>query len=209
MAKAHQNPDVRIIAFAALGMVLLAAFLLNLDRLFPDPPEAFAPPIAARVRVDVDTGKGTHPGASNILIEFTDYGCPFCQAAVPTINELEQQYGDKLNVVIVNFPVAELHPDAPQAAAAAECARREGKFRAYHDRLFENQDHLDRDSLIQYAKTVSLDEAIFTQCLTSGSMRSIVEQDVRAGLSAGGRGTPMFFANGYAIEGVQPVSTFT
>lgn len=127
---------------------------------------------------------------------------------MPVVHELEQQYGKNLNLVIAHFPVGELHPSAVRAAEAAECARREGKFRAYHDLLFQNQEDLGIDALLQYGAVLDFSPA-FTRCLLERETADAVADDVRAGIAAGVKGTPTFFADGYRIEGVQPATSFS
>lgn len=208
MAKAAVRAELPrwAILAAVLGLVFLGFFLFNLSYFFPDPKPTEVP---QKVQLSLDLSHGSNPGAPNTLVEFTDYQCPYCRAAVAVVRELEQQYGTQLNVVIANFPVSELHPFAEQTAEAAECARAQGSFREYHDLLFDNQENLDTEALLQYARTLNLDEGKFTNCLSSGEMRAVIEADVKAGLAAGVRGTPTFFANGYRIEGLQPSTSFS
>jgi protein-disulfide isomerase len=161
------------------------------------------------VQVEISKERGTNPDAPLTLIIFTDFQCPYCKASLPVMNELEQIYGSRLNVIMAHFPLKELHPQAEGAAEASECAREQGKFRKYHDILFENQEDLSMQALLQYARIAGLDEAKFAECLGGRRAEDIVKADVRAGIAAGVQGTPTSFANGFRIEGVQPASSFT
>src|SRR3989344_1380556 len=147
---------------AVAGLLLIGMFLLNIERFFPTPSSTFTAP--KRTTVDISSERGSNPGATHTLVMFTDFQCPYCVAAIPVVAELEQQYGKNLNLVIAHFPVGELHPDAVRAAEAAECARREGKFRQYHDLLFQNQAELGVDALLQYGSVLDL-SPVFTRCL--------------------------------------------
>jgi protein-disulfide isomerase len=81
------------------------------------------------------------------IVEFTDFHCPFCQWVLPTLMQLESQYGDKMKLVFRDYPLDNLHPQARKAHEAARCAHDQGKFWAYHDLLFANAPKATRSSL--------------------------------------------------------------
>jgi protein-disulfide isomerase len=116
-------------------------------------------------------------------------------------------FGDQVNVVFKDFPLPN-HPQAPKAAEAAQCARTQNKFWEFHDRLFANQQSLDVPSLKKHAADLSLDVEKFNQCLDSGEMAALVEEDVEEGQRFGVSSTPAFFINGRLVLGAQPYETF-
>jgi protein-disulfide isomerase len=150
----------------------------------------------------------TENGTKVAIVEFSDFQCPYCSRAVPVVRELEKTYGSKINFVFKNFPLP-MHEFAQKAAEAAECARDQGFFDAYHDKLFANQLSLNVDSLKKYARDVGADGAKFDSCLDGGSKAAKVQADLNEGVSLGVRATPTFFVNGEKIEGAQPASAFT
>ena len=58
------------------------------------------------------------------LVEYGDYECPYCGMAYPVVKQVQRRLGDKLRFVFRNFPLAEAHPHATDAAEAAEAAAR-------------------------------------------------------------------------------------
>src|SRR5947199_6941086 len=70
------------------------------------------------------------------LVEYGDYECPYCGGAYPIVKEIQQRMGDRLRFVFRNFPLAQVHPHARQAAIAAEIAANHGKFWEMHDSLY-------------------------------------------------------------------------
>jgi protein-disulfide isomerase len=90
------------------------------------------------------------------------------------------------------------------AACAAECAGRQERFWEYHDVLFENHEHLERESLFRYARELGLDLRTFAACLDDPATLARVGEDVEAGARAGVNGTPTLFFNGRAIAGALP-----
>ena len=85
------------------------------------------------------------------LVEYGDYQCPYCRAAMPIVEELQQILGDQLRYVFRHFPLTALHPHAQHAAEAAEAAAAQGRFSEMHTALFEHQEALEDDHLVQYA----------------------------------------------------------
>jgi protein-disulfide isomerase len=81
------------------------------------------------------------PDASVIIVEFSDFQCPFCKRWYDaTLPQLRQLIGDDVALAFAHFPLTQIHPNAPAAHVAAQCAGEQGKFWEMHDLLFEQQD---------------------------------------------------------------------
>jgi len=141
------------------------------------------------------------------IIEYSDFECPYCGRALPAVNEVIETFGDNVKIIYKHFPLS-FHPNAQKAAEASECARDQGQFKAYHDKLFENQQALTLTSLKSYAKQLGLDSATFDSCLDSGIKATIVKEDFDEGKSVGVTGTPGFTINGQLLVGAQPFQEF-
>ena len=72
------------------------------------------------------------------IVEFSDFECPYCVKAEPTVKALLAKYPDKIRLVYRDFPLP-MHPNAVSAAPVAMCAAKQGKFWPVHDLLFRNQ----------------------------------------------------------------------
>jgi protein-disulfide isomerase len=166
-------------------------------------------PAVYRAEVSVDgapfKGSATAPVT---IVEFSDFHCPFCQRVVPTLTQLELQYGDKVKLVFRDYPIDNLHPAARKAHEAARCAHDQGKFWAYHDALFANAPKASLEQLKTYAEEVGLDVPAFEQCVSSGTHQDAVQRDVEEGTRVGVTGTPAFFINGRLVSGAQPLESF-
>ncbi|MBE2248715.1 MAG: thioredoxin domain-containing protein [Myxococcus sp.] len=160
-------------------------------------------------RVTVEA-KGPSKGAETAkitIVEFSDFQCPFCSKAEPSVDEVMKNYSDKVKVVFRHFPL-EFHDKAFKAAEAAACAEEQGKFWEYHKTLFANQGALDIADLKTHAKTLGLDAAKFDACLDGGKMKEKVDADMVAARAVGVNGTPAFFINGIMLSGAQPYEKF-
>ncbi len=143
-----------------------------------------------------------------MIVEFSDFSCPFCRQEQYTLNELLTKYKGKVSLAYRDFPLRDIHPQAQLAAEAARCAGAQGKFWEYHDLLFSNPDKLDRTGLLEHSHTLGLDQKQFETCLTSGRYRPHIEQDIQDGTRDGVSGTPGFFINGIFLGGAQPAAAF-
>ncbi len=155
-----------------------------------------------------DMGNKPTGNAKITLVEYSDFQCPFCARAAPTVKQILDEYGDQIEFVYKHFPLTSIHPQAQKAAEASECARDQGKFMEYHDIIFQNQNALTDADLKRYANQLGLDTGEFNECLDSDEKTSIVLADLQEGQSKGVRGTPTFFINDQQLVGAQPYENF-
>ena len=154
---------------------------------------------------DPSQGSATAPVT---VVEYSDFQCPFCQRVMPTLKELRAKYGDKMRLVWKDFPLTMIHPQAFVAAQAGNCAREQGKFWEYHDRLFANQQALQPEFLKKYAAEVGMDAAKFNACLDSSKYEARVQESLGAGTRLGITSTPTVYVNGRMVNGAQPIDVF-
>lgn len=130
------------------------------------------------------------------LVEYSDFECPFCAQFHPTIRQVLQDYGDKVQVVYRTYPLP-FHPNAQKAAEAGECITKLGgndAFWKYEDAIFPKQEamggKLSPDAINEIAGKVGVNMAQFKSCLDSGEMADVVKQQMDGGTLAGVSGTP-------------------
>lgn len=161
-----------------------------------------------KVEVSYDPGRVRgDPHAAVIIVEFSDFQCPYCKQVQPTLKQILSEYPGKVSLAFRDLPLKQIHPQAQIAAQAGRCAGEQAKFWEFHDLLFSS-DRLDRDSLVEHAKKIGLDTTRFDACLNSGKYDAQIARDAKDGQSAGVAGMPGFFINGRRLEGVLPISAF-
>ena len=143
-----------------------------------------------------------------VILEYSDFQCPYCGQVEPIVKQLLSTYGDKVELDYKHFPLTTIHQFAQKAAEASECARAQGKFWQYHDELFAHQDALDLVSLKKYAVDLGLDAAEFNNCLDAGKKANVVAADKQEGVNAGVSSTPTFFIDGEKLVGALPFEQF-
>ena len=135
-------------------------------------------------------------GAKLVLIEYSDYQCPFCSRYVrDTLPMIERDYvkTGKIRYVFRDFPLESIHPNALLASEAAACANEQGKYWEMHDRLFGNQGTLATANMAAHAQAVGVEATSFQQCLAGGKYKESIRKGVADAVSLGVTGTPTFF----------------
>jgi protein-disulfide isomerase len=135
------------------------------------------------------------------LVEYGDYECPYCGQAHHVVKQLRQLQGRRLCFVFRHFPLTTVHPHAQHSAEAAEAAGVQGKFWEMHYMLFEHQQALEADDLVQYATALGLDLYRFSSELASHIHAPRVREHFMSGVRSGVNGTPTFFINGVRHDG--------
>jgi protein-disulfide isomerase len=156
-------------------------------------------PIPPLIRVS-DNGPSKGPRAAPVIIvEFSDYQCPYCKQATETLKQVLQRYGHNVRLVFKQLPLP-IHKDAFNAAQASVCAEQQGKFWEYHDRLF-NSSSLSLEALRSIAADLGLHTDEFNKCLNSEAARASVIKDINEAKQVGIQATPTFIINGRLMRG--------
>jgi len=134
------------------------------------------------------------------LVEYGDFGCPFCFAAKRPVQSLLDRF-DGLRLVWRHLPDPDLHPGADLAAELSELAAAHGDFWAAHDVLLAGREDFARDDLLAAARRLGLDAGEAEEALDDRKFRSRVVTDAEGGEQAGAHGTPTFFIDGERLQG--------
>ncbi len=165
-------------------------------------PSGQLPPVTSDDHIlgDVSTAKV-------ILVEYSDFQCPYCTGHQDTLKSIIDEYGNDVALVFRHFPLS-FHPEAVPAAVASECAAEQGKFWDYHDELFANSGDLGDDSYEEIANDIGLNVNDFLDCYESGRYEDEIAAEMAGGTSAGVTGTPATYVNGTKVSGAVPLATF-
>lgn len=176
----------------------------------PDPAKVYSVPI------DGDPVRGDKK-AKVTLVWAQEAMCPFCVRVRKTIAELEKKYGKDLRVVAKDFIV---HPQTATLPALAACAaHKQGAYWEYEDAMITQAWDIDppklkdatllqRDALIDLARSLRLDVKQFEKDLDSQDCQDQLAADQAALGAVGARGTPAFYINGRFLSGAQPIDRF-
>ena len=164
-------------------------------------------PATADALVRADSHKlSTAADGKATVVEFLDFECESCLAAYPGVEKLRAEYGDRITYVVRYFPIAS-HPNAFNAAHAAEAAARQDKFEQMYKKLFDNASRWGHNQQSQaatfeaYAQELGLDMQKYRTDVTSAEVATRVKADADDGTNLGVQGTPTFFINGTKFDG--------
>ena len=153
-----------------------------------EPPHILGP-VGARVRIE----------------EFGDFQCPSCGTLHPVLKKLESEYDSRVALTFREFPLAPIHPNALEAARAAEAAGLQGRFWQMHDLLYDYQsawsDSKDvRSVFAQYAVNMGFDAERLRRDMDSQVVKERLAADQRRAVSLGVTATPTLFLNGREVS---------
>lgn len=140
-----------------------------------------------------------------VLLEFSDFQCPYCAEVHKTLKEFLAKHDDKVTLVYKNLPLENLHPEALSAAKAAWAAGRQGKFWEYHDALFEQQKDLSESLYIKIAESLKLNIDQFNQDRELEAI-SHIREDIKLAQRLEISGTPFFIMNTEYFSGSASLS---
>ena len=136
----------RAMAKIAIQGVKDGKSLIEISKLMDASPKAHRPKLLeAPGDIAVDGAPVRGPADARItLVEFSDFECPFCSAAVKQVDIVMAAYPKDVKLIYKQFPLS-MHPHAELAAEASLAAREQGKFWEMYDVLFKNFRRLSRE----------------------------------------------------------------
>lgn len=140
------------------------------------------------------------------IVEYTDFACPACRLAAGKIEEMHKIFGDGLRVSFKHYPLLNIHPWSLHAAAYADCAGAQGKFREYAALLFENQEKWGQakskpGEFKTFAEQLKLDWPAMEACSQAPETLKTLKLDIAEADMKGVNATPTFFVNGKRAVG--------
>ena len=194
----------------------IVAFIEKQRRAEAERPQQLAQNVAPPTTDDYVYGD---PDAPVVLIEYSDFECPFCKRFHETAKQLVDGSNGQVKWVYRHFPLASHNPGAQKQAEAAECAAEQGgndAFWQYTDAIYARTASGGKgfplEKLEPLAREIGLDAKAFRACLGSGRMAGAVKSDIESGMQAGINGTPgnilLHAESGraLALHGAQPHS---
>lgn len=159
------------------------------------------PVIAQSISVDGEPAIGPATAAVTIVM-FSDFQCPACARTHPVLKRVMAEFSGKVRLVVRDYPLEDIHKDAFNAALAANAAAKQGKFAEYAEKLYANQESLDRASLSKYAAELGLNAKQFEIDFTDVANAAEIRQDKAEGNSHGVNSTPTIFVNGVKVHSI-------
>ncbi len=149
--------------------------------------------IALKPVTSNDHVRGDLNTASAVIVEFSDYDCPFCARFHETMQQVRSKYPDSVAWVYRHFPLDSLHPEARTKAEASECVAELGgneAFWKFTDIMFDKSRSVKAAQLNDIAGEVGVSVADFKTCMSENRYKDKVQSQYQDAVASGGRGTP-------------------
>ncbi|MCT7974061.1 DsbA family protein [Laspinema olomoucense] len=146
------------------------------------------------------------PQRNIVIVEFSDFQCPFCAKAHETVNQFMAKHQAEVTLTYKHLPLTQIHTQALPAAKAAWAAGQQGKFWEYHDSLFQQQEQLAESLYGTIAQKLNLDLEKFNSDRQSEAAQAAIEEDLILARKLGINGTPFFFMNEEPFSGAVELS---
>jgi protein-disulfide isomerase len=131
------------------------------------------------------------------IVEFSDFQCPFCARTHPAVDAVRRRHPERVAVLYRHFPLDAIHPFARPAAAASECAGRQGRFGEFATLLFAQQDSLGAKPWSRFAAQAGVADApAFERCVRESRTLAEVDRDAKLGAATRIEVTPTLVING-------------
>ncbi len=214
------SPAVPIAIICGFAMIAIAIFFTNKNSAAPTAPVVQNEPAAQgseqapRMVTEDDYIRG-NPNAPIIMIEYSDYDCPFCKQYHTTMKQVMDDFGitGKVAWVYRQFPLAELHPNSPMISEAALCVGDIGgndAFWKFSDLVYDSRDIDEATNVTKlpdFALAAGVSREDYISCMNSNRVEELVVRDIEDGFNSGARGTPytILFVGGQkaVISGAQ------
>lgn len=149
----------------------------------------------ARAGIPLDDGR-----APITILEFADFECPYCRRFEASYRAVKERLPRQTNLVFVHLPLTSIHRFAMPAARAAECARLQGRFQAFHDLLYQKQDSLGLISWSSMASQAGVaDTLAFLRCNLSRDSMPAITDGLAEAAKLNIHSTPTLIVNGWLV----------
>jgi len=168
--------------------------------------------------VNADDHIRGNPNAKILIVEYSDFDCPYCKTFHNTMQQIMDEYGPTGDVAWVyrHLPLTSLHPSAAYIATASECVAELGgdeAFWKFADMVFGERNLNESTNIArlpEFAVSAGVSESEYQSCVDSGRTKARVEEDANNAIAVGANGTPYSIVIAgeqmMPINGAQPYS---
>lgn len=142
-----------------------------------------------------------------VIVEYGDFECPYCAEAHFKLQKLLKEFDKNIQLVFRNFPLTQIHPFAQMAAESVEFASAHKKFWPLHNYIFENQDDLSEQFLLDGVEKLGLSPGNLLGALQKGTYKEVVKEQFLGGVKSGVNGTPTLFFNNIRYNGPMSIQS--
>jgi protein-disulfide isomerase/uncharacterized membrane protein len=173
-----------------------------------------AQPVAIDLKDTAARGPATAPVK---VVEYSDFMCPYCRSLAAALTQFVPQAGGRVVVYFKNYPLdatcnpklpQSTHPGACNLALGSVCAQRQGKFEAYHDKVFSSELRNPQPAdVVRLAGEAGLNALAVQGCLDDPKTKEALVAQIGEGNQLGVSATPTLYVNGKKLPRINDFVT--
>jgi protein-disulfide isomerase len=202
MTKRKQIVEGLATATLVICALLMTTIVVRREFFAPEPPGVEPTRFAEWREFTTPEFRVGAPNPRVTLVVFSDFECPFCSRLAAFVDTMLTRYPSDVAMDFRHYPIPALHRNAVAAAVASECARSQGRFKEFHDLMFQRQKEIGVDPWpVSAARAGIADTAAFSRCLGDAAPVAKLAADSVAAARLEVSGTPTLLVNQWRVAG--------
>jgi len=137
------------------------------------------------------------------IVEFFDYRCPYCMAALPWVQDTIRTRRD-VRFVFKEMPLSIHGQPALESTRASIAAMPQGRYWQFHQALMSYRGDLSPTRIDQLARRSGIDVARMRRAMNDEAITRLINENESLAADLGATGTPAFLINGRLVSGFDP-----
>lgn len=133
-----------------------------------------------------------------VIVEFFDYRCGYCHAALEWVTDISRTRRD-VRIVLKEFPI--LSAESMEASRAAIASMPQGRYWQFHRALMGFRGDLNSQRIDQIARESGIDVARMRRAMESEDVTSLLQDNRALAIEMQNTATPLFLINGELVAG--------
>lgn len=158
--------------------------------------------LLASNRAEIETpfagAVGGNPRGDVAVVVFFDYACPYCRQGHADVARLAAA-DTGVKIIYRDFPV--LSPASDEAAMASLSAAQQGRYRRFHDAMFETPGKVSHERTVAMVRNAGLDELKTARDLAAPGLKAQIKKNLELGRALGLTGTPSYIVGDRILSG--------
>jgi protein-disulfide isomerase len=133
-----------------------------------------------------------------VIVEFFDYRCQYCHAALEWVDDIRRSRND-VRIVFKEFPI--LSEASMESARANIAAMPQGRYWQFHRALMGFRGDLTSERIDQLARQSGIDVPRMRREMERPEVTRLLEENRAMAVDMGNTATPLFIINGEEVSG--------
>jgi protein-disulfide isomerase len=136
-----------------------------------------------------------------VIVEFFDYRCGYCHAALEWVTDVSRTRRD-VRIVLKEFPI--LSPESREASLAAIASMPQGRYWQFHQALMGFRGELSTARIDAIARESGIDVPRMRRAMNEPAISELIQDNTALAVDLENTSTPIFLINGEMVRGFNP-----